>query len=250
MAQEKWDEIYTKRFGGMWYPDEGLVRFVARSLRRRVGVDAYEEKRPVGKVLDAGCGHGRHLVFFAEQGFEIYGADISKDGLQVARAWLRKRGLTAYLQAGDLTKLPFRPETFDVVVSYGVLDHIHAGQAVEAMHEFGRVCTKGAYVYVTLRSTEDCEYGRGEKTERNTFVLQEGYEKGLIQHFYDLQDLSELLKGFRVLDIECHEESFPRSFSVDKAFLQSSRGFGGQVDLSNLGSFLKYSRWHIAAEKV
>jgi len=250
MSQKRWDEIYTKTFGGVWYPDEGLVRFVARFLRRKVGVEAYDDKRPVGRVLDAGCGNGRHLIFFAEQKFDVYGVDISKEGLRVARAWLRKRGLTAYLQASTLTKLPFRPKSFDVVVSCEVLDHMHVRQAIEAMQEFKRVCAKGAYAYVSLRSTADCEYGRGEKTGRNTFVLEEGYEKGLIQHFYDLEDLSELLKGFRILDIESHEKSFPCSFSIDKAFLQSSQGFRGHVDLANLEPFLKYSRWHIAAEKA
>lgn len=91
----------------------------------------------------------------------------------------------------------------------------------------------------------------GKKTDRNTFILQEGYEKGIIQHFFDLDEIRELLDGFRIFDIECHEQRFPEIFTVDKGFLQSSRGTKEYIDLSKPVDFnLKYSRWHIAAEKV
>ncbi len=106
-------------------------------------------------------------------------------------------------------------------------------------------------IYITLRSTEDSEFGRGEKVAHNTFVLQEGYEKGIIQHYFDLEEIKELFEGFKVFDIELYEERFPSVFTVDKAFLQSSKGTKNYIDLSKpIDMNLKYSRWYIAAEKV
>lgn len=245
-----WNEVYGKRLAGMWYPDEGVVRFVARYLSRRIGVDSYENKRSTERILDAGCGLGRHIVFLAEQRFNVYGIDQSTQALRMANAWLEKRGLKAGLSVGDVTRLPFRDKSFDAVISCGVMDHLRPPQASDAVEEVSRILDDGGYLYLTLRSVEDCEYGRGEKVGHNTFILEKGYERGLAQHFFTREEVSELLGRFRLFDIECHDERFPSSFGVDKAYLQTSKGLKGHVDLSSLDLNMKYSRWHIAAEKV
>lgn len=235
----------------MWYPDEGVVRFSARYLQRRVGIDVWDVKRKVRRILDAGCGNGRHVVFFAEQGFEVYGLDISEEAVEIANAWLGKKGLRAHLAIGDIRKLPFEDGYFDVVISYGVLDHIMFAEAKKAFQEIKRVCCDGGYIYITLRSAEDSEYGRGKEVGGNSFILQEGYEKGIIQHFFDLEEIGRLVKGLKIFDIECHEEKFPELYTLDKCFLQSSQGEKRYVDLlKHLALNLKSSRWHISAEKI
>ena len=97
---------------------------------------------------------------------------------------------------------------------------------------------------------EDSECGRGEKVDKNTFVLQEGYEKGIIQHYFDLEEIKELFEGVKVFDMELYENKYPAAYSVDKSFLQSSKGIKKYIDLSNPDLSLKSSRWYIAAEKV
>ena len=119
------------------------------------------------------------------------------------------------------------------------------------MMEIKRILAPNGGEYITLRSTEDSEFCIGEKVDHNTFVLQEGYEKGIIQHYFDLEEIKELFEGFKIFDIELHEERFPSLFTVDKAFLQSSKGSKKYIDLSKpIDMNLKYSRWYIAAEKV
>lgn len=246
---KKWEEIYTQKFAGTWYPNEGVVKFIARYVQRRMGIDKYDVRKKIRKVLDLGCGNGRHAVFFAEQGFDTYGIDISEEAIKIAKAWLDKKGLKADLKVGDIEKLPFKDDSFDLVVLSGSLDHILFSKAKEIMKEVRRISASGAYVYITLRSTQDSEFGRGKKVERNTFILKEGYEKGIIQHYFDLEQIEELLDGFKIFDIEMHDEKFPSIFSVDKAFLQSSKETKWQLDLKNIDTNLKCSRWYIAAEK-
>jgi len=252
MTREMWNEVYSKkRFGGTWYPNEGVVRFTARHLKRRVGIEVYDVKRDVRRILDVGCGNGRHVIFFAEQGFDVCGVDISKEAIEIANVWLAKKGLKGDLRVGDIEKLPFNDDYFDVVSSAEVLDHVPFLKAKKTLREIERVLALNGYIYITLRSTEDSEFGRGEEVDRNTFVLQEGYEKGIIQHYFDLEEIKELLEGFKVFDIELYEERFPSAFTVDKAFLQSSKGTKKYVDLTKpMDVNLKYSRWYIAAEKV
>jgi len=251
--EEKWNKVYSQTvvFGEQWYPSEGVVRFASRYLQRRIGIGIYDKKREVGRILDAGCGNGRHVVFFAEQGLDVWGTDISEEAIGLANAWVAKKGLQAHLEVGDIKKLPFESGYFDVVISYGVLDHVPFSEAKKIMKEIGRVVAENGYIYITLRSTEDSECGRGEKVENNTFVLQEGYEKGIIQHFFDLEEIKELFEGFKIFDIEIHEQKFPDVFTVDKAYSQSSKGVKRYIDLLDPISLgLEYARWHIAVEKV
>ena len=120
-----------------------------------------------------------------------------------------------------------------------------------AINEIKRVCAPDGYIYITLRSTEDSEFGRGKRVENNTFVLQEGYEKGLIQHYFDLDEIRELFEGLKIFDIELYEQRFPDIFTIDKAFLQSSKGVKKYISLAKpIKMNLKYSRWHIAAQRI
>lgn len=234
----------------MWTPDEAFVRFTVAYLQKRVGIEVYDIKRRINKVLDAGCGIGRHVVFFAEQGFNVYGVDISEEAIEIANAWLAKKKLTANLNTGDIQKMPFRNDLFDVVVSHGVLDHIPFDNAKKAISEIKRALAPEGYLFISLRSAEDSEFGRGEKAGHNTFTLTEGYEKGIIQHYFDLEEIKDLLAGFNVFDIELYERRFPETFTVDKSYVQSSTGIKKYIDLSKtIDMNLKYSRWYIAAEK-
>ena len=245
-----WDTVYSKKFGGTWYPNEGVVRFTARYLKRRVGILAYDTKRQVKRILDAGCGNGRHVVFFAQQGFQVYGLDISKGAVNVARAWLNQQKLKAMVQVADIEKLPFPNEYFDVVICVETLDHMLFSKARKAIREIKRVLRADGYACISLRSTESSEFGHGKKIAANTFLLQEGYEKGHTQHFFDFKEVRELLQEFRVFDIELYEQKFPALYTVHKAFFQSSQGMKKYIDLKkSLRLDLKDARWYIGVEK-
>jgi ubiquinone/menaquinone biosynthesis C-methylase UbiE len=246
-----WDKVYSKRnFGEAWLPREGVVRFSARYLKRRVGVNSYGIKRRIKRVIDVGCGNGRHVKFFAEEGYSVYGIDISRKAIEIAKSWLKRENLNADLSVGNIENLPFKNNFFDVAIVDGVLDHVPFSNAIKTMKEIERVCVPGAYVYITLRSTEDSEFGRGKKIEDNTFILQEGYEKNIIQHFFDLEQIRKITERFRVLDIEIDEERSLSFLGLDKSFLESSKRIKNYVDLSKpIDLDLKSTRWHVTLEK-
>jgi SAM-dependent methyltransferase len=74
------------------------------------------------RALDAGCGSGRWTYAMAELGAEVVGVDLTAGGPESAHAALADRDNVQFAQA-DLFALPFRPRTFDFVVSWGVLHH-------------------------------------------------------------------------------------------------------------------------------
>jgi len=62
-----------------------------------------------GRLIDLGCGTGRHVVQFARRRFDVIGIDLSPEMLAEARAKLDRHGLTATLLQADFCDLPGDP---------------------------------------------------------------------------------------------------------------------------------------------
>jgi ubiquinone/menaquinone biosynthesis C-methylase UbiE len=198
--QQIWNECYTSPQG--WYPNEFMVRFAAKYLRRRTGVDAWQVIDPaVARVLDLGCGAGRHVVFFAESGCNTAGIDLSDTAVEAARHRIRQSGLAADLRAGSATSLPWPDSSFDAVVSCGVLDHMPPADCTAAVGEVFRVLRPGGLFYLDLVAKEEYSFGQGRRVAPDTFEIDEGREKGLVQRFFDPAAIEALLAPcFAILD--------------------------------------------------
>ena len=105
------------------------------------------------RVLDAGCGSGRHLCeSFRTPGVDVAGVDLKWDDLSKARGFLSlmagdREGRWLVAQA-DVTKLPFADGSFDVVICSEVLEHIKDNRT--AVEELVRVLKPGGDLVVTV----------------------------------------------------------------------------------------------------
>lgn len=59
-----------------------------------------------------------------ENGYEYYGVDISKEVVKLARKKFAKRTDIKKFKVGDIRKLPFKDNYFDIIVSLGTIEHI------------------------------------------------------------------------------------------------------------------------------
>lgn len=208
-TDSRWDRVYSEQFMTMWYPNEDIIRFCVRLIQKRLTHDKIDVRRKAERILDLGCGNGRHAIYFAREGFKASGIDVSQKAIEWAQDWARREHLDADFRVGDIAQLPFDDQTFDAVVSHGVLDHVPMEIARKAAQEVRRVLKPGGLFYCDLRCAEDSDYGIGEQSAPNTFVVSDGYEKGLVQHFFTADDTSVLFDGlFRILYSEITERRF------------------------------------------
>lgn len=76
--------------------------------------------KPQDAILDLCYGQGRHSLELARRGFKnVMGLDRSHYLTQKAKTQARKEGLGVKFKEGDARKLPFPPDTFDVVMILG-----------------------------------------------------------------------------------------------------------------------------------
>ena len=105
-----WPRVYRKS-GYTWGTEEsGFAREVAGYLTG-------------GRVLDLGCGEGRDAVFFAKQGFEVTGVDVSQAGIAKARKLAKMKEVEVTWVVADLaTYRP--PDEFDLIYSSGSIHYL------------------------------------------------------------------------------------------------------------------------------
>jgi SAM-dependent methyltransferase len=78
--------------------------------------------RPLGDLLDIGCGQGRILKLLASRAHRAVGVDIDSDARRMARAELLLAGMAnTTLRQGDMNALPFEDHEFDTVILDDVL---------------------------------------------------------------------------------------------------------------------------------
>lgn len=105
---------------------------------------------PRGKVLDAGSGSGWLALRLAQKGFEVTGVDNALGFIKYASLKGKQLGLSkkARFQLGDVRKLDFPDDYFDVIICSEVLEHLRDDR--QATDQLERVLKKGGLCVVTV----------------------------------------------------------------------------------------------------
>ncbi|HXP21419.1 MAG TPA: class I SAM-dependent methyltransferase [Streptosporangiaceae bacterium] len=111
---------------------------------------------PGSRLLDLGCGAGRHAFEALRRGARVVAMDTDSAELASVSAMFAAMGEAGQIPAaadgvavaGDATAMPFPDGSFDTVIAAEVLEHIPADQA--AMHEIARVLRPGGVAAVTV----------------------------------------------------------------------------------------------------
>jgi 2-polyprenyl-3-methyl-5-hydroxy-6-metoxy-1,4-benzoquinol methylase len=92
-------------------------------MDRVKGEKLYPLLPPRSLALEVGCGQARLSSFLAVRGHRICGLDYSFKALQTAETKCRAYGIPGDFCCGDAFRLPFAEDSFDVVLSTGLIEH-------------------------------------------------------------------------------------------------------------------------------
>lgn len=138
------------------------------------------------KVLDLGCGPGVETKKLHEKGFEVYGFDLSKELLDIAK--VQTPG-ASFLQGDMLRELPYEAEFFDGIFAKASLLHIPKEKIESVLKEILRILKKNGILHIAVKS------GNGEKEVKESNY---GYEYERFFSFWSLEELKELFLKFNL----------------------------------------------------
>jgi ubiquinone/menaquinone biosynthesis C-methylase UbiE len=184
----KWDKVYEwqKIKDSIWTDlnskYSGASPYIVRGIKKL---------SKSAKILDAGCGDGRNLVYLAGLGYKIFGIDISKEAIKITHNKLKALSLKTYLRVGDLYNLPYKNNFFDAI--YYDFTNVHIEKPESVLADFRRVLKPGALLLFETTSKRDSLYKGKNKFFEDRFYFR----------FYDQKEVLELVKKyFKIKKIE------------------------------------------------
>lgn len=147
------------------YPNEQLIAFMARKY---FSLSANARKRI--KVLELGCGSGANLWFLANEGFDAFGIDSAPTGIEYCKKMLERWGVRAKIAVGDMKKLEFPDESFDVIVDVVSMQHLTYADHLPCYNEIYRALKKDGkfFSYHLGENSISFSHGGGKLVDKNT----------------------------------------------------------------------------------
>ena len=179
------------------------------TLRDRFGaIDIYlfdqilrERIVPGMRILDAGCGQGRNLVYFLREGYDVYGVDGEPRAIAECRelaASLAPSLSPDNFRCEPVEEMSFPDEFADVVISSAVLHFAGSDeQFLAVLRGSWRVLKRGGVFFCRLASTIGLE-GADRLGSGRRFHLPDGSERYLVDEPLLLRLTGEL--GGAMLD--------------------------------------------------
>jgi len=169
------------------------------------------QKQSFKKILDLGCGIGRHAVLFSENGFEVNACDLSKEGIEKLNKLIKAHNLSITTEISDMLSLPYNNKSFDGLVAFHTIYHTDDIGIKKTINEIDRVLIKGGEAFITFNSknSPDFKSADNKHLSENTIVKTKGHEAGIPHYYTSKEEVEELLKGFEIIEFSYKEEYWP-----------------------------------------
>lgn len=165
-------------------------------------------EKGVQRILDLGCGTGRHLLFLLKKGFEVYGLDGSPNGLEIAKNWLAEENLSSELTCQKIEhEFPYKDGFFDAVISIQVIHHNLLKDIIFTVDEIKRTLKPEGLIFLTFPLLQGFYVKKQDmqKVEKRTYIPLTGQEKGLPHHFFTVAEIKRVFSAFILSEIRIDE---------------------------------------------
>lgn len=164
---------------------------------------------PGSRILDVGCGPGELVLKLLGRGYSVWGVDISSAMVVEATKTVQNGGFPGFQQIsqGDIEKLKFEDEFFDVVVASGVLEY--QKDDAKSLSEMRRVLKKRGHLILNVTN----RHSYVTQSERFYFWLKRNRLSRGVLNFAN----EHILHRGRLNDFPKRRVHSPRQFDRDLA---------------------------------
>lgn len=162
-----------------------------------------EESKPE-TVLEMGCGFGRNLKFLMENLSyqpKLAGFDISESMIRKAKGGVNDKVL---LGCGDITSLPFRDQSYDLVYTHATLMHVPEEYIRTAILELRRVARRYLVLIEETYWSKGNIRGRTFKPNEYTFIYD--YAALISQSGLVIEEMKEEKGDWNLIYLFCRKE--------------------------------------------
>jgi tellurite methyltransferase len=152
--------------------------------------------KPDEAILDAGCGSGRNMHWFLQNGFNITGIDINEAA--IAELKDKHPGLRTAFSVLPVEKTGFTDNSFDHIICSAVLHFANSTAQFKSMlNELVRVLKPGGSLFIRMTSDIGIE-DKVELIADGAYFIPDGSKRFLLNRFL----LAEIIQQFNLLLIE------------------------------------------------
>jgi SAM-dependent methyltransferase len=194
-----WDKLYRLQTYTPRFPSANAQAFLAHHVK--------VEDQSTKRLLDHGCGNGRHAFFFDDVGLKVTAVDSSESALSLLKAEDISNKIDTRLAAYE--SLPFEDEYFDYVFSEGVLYYGTRDTFSLGVKEIKRCLKKGGVARIYTKTDKDYwtefgdDLGQGVRKAKN-----HQFENDMLIYCASYEDIISHMCGFSEVAIGIEEFNF------------------------------------------
>jgi 2-polyprenyl-3-methyl-5-hydroxy-6-metoxy-1,4-benzoquinol methylase len=141
---------------------------------QKVFVELVQRREITGSILDIGCGTGENALFFAGEGYDVWGVDSAPLAIQKAQEKALMRGLDVHFLVGNVLDFSMIGRKFDTVTDSGLFHTLSDDDRPVFVDTLADVLfPAGTYFMLCFSDLEPPGYGPRRITKRE---IQESFD--------------------------------------------------------------------------
>lgn len=197
------------QYDNVWKNDNVDAHFKAEIPQKMLKLF---EQENIQTILDLGSGDGTVAVALAKQGKTVYALEISNEGIEKTKSRAQEAHVSVHTHEQDMYQpLPFKDNSLDAVIAFQSLNHNILLEIEKLFAEITRILKFGGLFIVKTANfnslnLKDLGNGLYEDShggicctlrflDMQTYVPQDGPEKGLIHYAFLPEQLKEKIEA-------------------------------------------------------
>lgn len=155
-----------------------------------------------GKVLDVGIGEGRNALFFAKQGYEVEGIDISETAINRCLQLSKKLNLNIDAKVDDIRTFKVKKEEYSLIILSNVLNFFSDDEISDIIIKLKTGLKEDGLIYINVFDNEEPSIIKAkERCNRITDFTYYDEKNKMYHHYFTQDELENLVAEYETISL-------------------------------------------------